>query len=523
MMRVLHPLLFCLLCTQTCWGFVIAPPWVNLAHNPCSESSWQLLYWPADKRCYKIFSQGPCPESQELSYQQALELPVCQCPQSLPLHWNPTDRCYARYSRGPCDVNQYLDVHSVTEQPVCRVSERCEPGRIFWPPDGECHQLYTQGPCHKGDLLIVNPLTTEPYCGCDSNLLHQYYYPPLNLCYEQMTRGPCEAGLLFMYNHTTDSTQCACTDNVPNYSSSLGQCYELGSKGPCHNGQVFVHKAEQKTSMCECKDGYVYWPSTDSCFREYTPGPCNETQFIVGAGQNGQGTCQTNPCPKTDLFFPSSSNGGQGECHKVGNRGPCPMGELVIFEAYSGKSYRGSCGCSPGYNQNYWSADGRCYEWYSQGPCNKSYLFKYNRETRSTECVCDVAAGMVYWAETEGCYPVYTQGPCPDHSWLVGGEGEDEVYCECRDGYFFNAEEYSCDPLAPVVQISGHRFHTLWNNVAEYVKRKESEGLSRKSENTAGADRRAEKTRKLTSGRRSTEGRQPAVRRLRDVKRRRRA
>ena len=102
----------------------------------------------------------------------------------------------------------------------------------------------------------------------------------------------------------------------------------------------------------------MYWPATDSCYREYTPGPCRDQQFLVPAGQGGQvGVCVENPCPSSDLFFPSEdSEEGElrGVCHKVGSQGPCPNGELVIFEAYSGKSYKGSCGCSPGYNQNYW-------------------------------------------------------------------------------------------------------------------------------------------------------------------------
>ena len=66
---------------------------------------------------------------------------------------------------------------------------------------------------------------------------------------------------------------------------------------------------------------------------------------------------------------------------KVGSRGPCPLGQLVVFEKYSGKSYRGECGCSPGYNQNYWPETGQCFEWYTQGPCKDSFLFQYNRES----------------------------------------------------------------------------------------------------------------------------------------------
>ena len=65
---------------------------------------------------------------------------------------------------------------------------------------------------------------------------------------------------------------------------------------------------------------------------------------------------------------------------KVGSRGPCPLGQLVVFEKYSGKSYRGECGCSPGYNQNFWPETGQCYEWYTQGPCKDSFLFQYNRD-----------------------------------------------------------------------------------------------------------------------------------------------
>merc|ERR1719225_995235 len=89
------------------------------------------------------------------------------------------------------------------------------------------------------------------------------------------------------------------------------------------------------------------------------------------------------------------------KCHKVGSRGPCPLGQLVVFEKYSGKSYRGECGCSPGYNQNYWPQTGQCFEWYTQGPCKDSFLFQYNRESGRTECVCDEQEGFVFWNETQ--------------------------------------------------------------------------------------------------------------------------
>ena len=303
--------------------------------------------------------------------------------------------------------------------------------------------MVVQGPCHKGDLLIINPDTAEPYCGCDQTLLKQYFYSPLSLCYEHFTRGPCELGSVFTYNHTSDTTDCQCQQSFPNYFPPLSQCFQIESKGPCGKGQVYRYDKKSKRSGCQCKEKYVYWEKTHSCYREFTPGPCKAGQFLV-KGSDGVGFCSKNPCSTAHLYFPSSSDPSQGHCYKVGGQGPCPLGQLVVFESYSGKSYRGDCGCSPGYNQNYWPEDKQCYEWYSQGPCPPSFMFRYNKEERRTECQCDAAAGFVFWNETKSCYRVYTQGPCPDNAWLIPAGDMKEVFCECKTGYFFSQKEYMC-------------------------------------------------------------------------------
>jgi len=38
-------------------GAVVAPPWADPDLNPCAKqpSGWQLLFWPPDGGCYKIF------------------------------------------------------------------------------------------------------------------------------------------------------------------------------------------------------------------------------------------------------------------------------------------------------------------------------------------------------------------------------------------------------------------------------------------------------------------------------------
>ena len=305
----------------------------------------------------------------------------------------------------------------------------------------------------QGDLLIVNPLTAEPYCGCDPVLLRQYYFAPLQLCYEHHTRGPCEAGLLFSYNHTTATTSCDCGAKSPNYHPGTGHCYQFQTKGPCRKGQEF--RKGSGGGECSCRPGYVHWSANGECYKAFTPGPCNNSEFIVPDKrrpiEENSGRCVENPCPRAHLYFPTS-DGQSGQdssvkCHKVGSRGPCPLGQLVVFEKYSGKSYRGECGCSPGYNQNYWPEDERCYEWYTRGPCKESFLFQYNRDSGKTECVCDEHEGFVFWNETGKCYRLYTQGPCPNYAWLIPGDAPGEVFCECRTGFHFDPDSYSCLPL----------------------------------------------------------------------------
>ena len=348
-----------------------------------------------------------------------------------------------------------------------------------------CVYLYGYLYLLQGDLLIMNALTAEPYCGCDPLLLRQYYFSPLQLCYEHHTRGPCEIGLLFAYNHTAELTHCMCNHDLANYHPETQQCFQFGTKGPCQKGQVILNLFNLRNEKwlssfikvfeldpvsghgeCRCRNNYVFWPQNGECYKTFTPGPCNKTDFIVPSDHNpNMGQCILNPCPRAHLFFPEESSSDSiasyvsslrsassqtlnGNCYKVGSRGPCPLGKLVVFERYSGKSFRGECGCSAGYNQNYWPETDQCYEWYSQGPCKDSFLFAYNRDEGKTECICDEQEGYVYWNETGKCYRVYSQGPCPENAWLIPADDLSEVFCECKAGYQFSPESYVCKPTA---------------------------------------------------------------------------
>lgn len=56
-MQILFGCFLCLLFVADAKTAIIPPPWANPIHNPCAVQprGWQLLYWPDDGKCYKIF------------------------------------------------------------------------------------------------------------------------------------------------------------------------------------------------------------------------------------------------------------------------------------------------------------------------------------------------------------------------------------------------------------------------------------------------------------------------------------
>ncbi|KAJ8963918.1 hypothetical protein NQ314_005246 [Rhamnusium bicolor] len=52
-----HTKIFLFLLQPQIEGAVMAPPWANPKLNPCAlqPRGWQLLFWPPDGKCYKIF------------------------------------------------------------------------------------------------------------------------------------------------------------------------------------------------------------------------------------------------------------------------------------------------------------------------------------------------------------------------------------------------------------------------------------------------------------------------------------
>lgn len=94
----------------TVQGAVVPPPWADPTFNPCASQpgGWQLIYWPPDKKCYRIFTRGyPCPETMELGPGPDKGTPECNCPPGTAQSARDS-RCYALYEKELCDDGEFF-------------------------------------------------------------------------------------------------------------------------------------------------------------------------------------------------------------------------------------------------------------------------------------------------------------------------------------------------------------------------------------------------------------------------------
>ncbi|XP_017893028.1 uncharacterized protein LOC108632765 [Ceratina calcarata] len=401
---------------------IIPPPWADPASNPCAAQprGWQLLFWPPDGKCYKIFQVGaPCPDTMELGPAAGGGGTVaeCRCPPGTAQ--SPRDAlCHRIYTRASCSKGQFFAPVSETSGKsrwgVCHDPEPCAKGELYWPRDGKCYPKFSKGPCPKGELLTTDEdeLAT---CSCSAQGELGGYHWPGNpgSCHEHYTKGPCtEPGELFL-----PGSVCGCHSKLPHYHEPTRMCYQLGGIGPCPQGHHFVITNTVTTedvpkARCVCKPGHVLYEN-GLCYRLYTRGPC-ETGYMLA-----NSSCISVPCKRGRLYFPQEKT-----CYKIGTKGPCPSGQIVLYDynvrpSIDGISYNGVCGCT-----NTLRNSGKCSDESDEG--------------------CESTPGMVEINKT--CYKLYTQGPCTSGEWLVAKRlpkqglwktqgSESRARCECRPGY----------------------------------------------------------------------------------------
>jgi len=467
---------------------IVPPPWASPQHNPCASQAggWQLLYWPPDGKCYKIFHQGPpCPPSMELT-PGVNRTAECHCPPGAALH-RADQLCHPLYTTSVCQPGQYFaPIHEPSAKGerwgVCREVSPCpQPSQLFHPREGRCYAPYSQGPCPRGHLLAPGyPDSPLGECRCDDNgRLGRYYWPASGTCHQHFTPGPCqERGTLFL-----PEGKCGCHPGLKEYHAETKMCYQIGTVGPCPVGHQFAVPdntvldaalTDPVHAECRCKDGHVRWPQDGVCYRPFTRGPCPQGQMFSVNPQNGTAapSCEPLPCAPGRLYFP----GGKG-CHRVGAQGPCPPGQVVLFQesvktSVEGISYQGMCGCAThSYERSFYptlradersSPHDRCLSLSRKDdntidPSSEARGFISQHSDR-----CSTKRGYVPWVDGS-CQRLYSRGPCSAGQWVVpatrqgrGGGSARGGKCECLPSFTSVADEatgqLSC--LPPTVRLA---------------------------------------------------------------------
>lgn len=91
--------------------------------------------------------------------------------------WHIDGKCYKKYTQGPCPRGQLLTTDS-DGLAKCHCSNNDEMKKFYFEPKQSCYEHYTKGPCQEtGHLFLPNGK-----CDCNLNLPHYHY--ETEQCYE---------------------------------------------------------------------------------------------------------------------------------------------------------------------------------------------------------------------------------------------------------------------------------------------------------------------------------------------------
>ncbi|CAG0882672.1 unnamed protein product [Darwinula stevensoni] len=398
--------------------FVLTKVERGSSHPPC-EKSYQAQ-WPSNGLCYTEFTQGPCPPGREISYnvfigsgectcvRGFLEYPqngqcyeefgqgpcepglifvtdpqgngTCDCRPSLKFYYHrDTRKCFPLYSRGPCELGQHLVFDYARGEPSCR----CKDNHIPW-SDGNCYELNTRGPCREqcesGVECLLRDLDTRTTdCQCVSQ------YESDGRCFQAFSQGYCPLGqwLVPSQNHSTSSLQCQVKRECKKFDNwfhdpQTKTCYRQYSQGPCPKGKLFYLDRVSGEIKCGCESTWkpYYWPGDGGCYEPKSEGPCPRGKYFHYDVGNGRTECRCFHNHVPDRKFPV--------CHEEFTRADCPLGLLVRAHPRTGEAV---CDCSKDMIGHFWAADGRCYEHFTRGPCEKGQMFRLGWGLDSPICM----------------------------------------------------------------------------------------------------------------------------------------
>ncbi|KAF0291727.1 hypothetical protein FJT64_010184 [Amphibalanus amphitrite] len=233
------------------------------------------------------------------------------------------------------------------------------------------------------------------------------YYQPLSRCMALLDEeaSPCpEPGAVLVLNATTHEASCL---RLPCAESQVlladGRCHE---KWTVCSGRENMELVLLETGLgaCDCRDGHVFWPTDGRCHAVYSRGPCALGEHLVWV--DGTARCEATPCgeghvPWHGQCVPNSGHGCLDSKH----------GHLRLNAATL--KYQCTLRCPDAMVE----VGLDCYKLYSRGPCAVGEYVEPVRGTRYGRCApnpCD-KDGLLPWA-----------GKCWQRGQACGVEDDDD-------------------------------------------------------------------------------------------------
>lgn len=187
-------------------------------------------------------STGPCSYGEEFQLDPSKKKGTCACKKGY-IRYNTNRRCYRPYTQGPCPAGQML-----MNDTTCDI-QPCKRGELYFPEEDSCYRVGTKGPCRGGQVVTfdfetrpsLDGISYNGICRCvkskpceqsDSKKYSCTRHDQVlfkNKCYKLYTQGPCTKGAWLtpvrhrkedIWTEEVDRRTGAC-DCMPGYTKTL--------------------------------------------------------------------------------------------------------------------------------------------------------------------------------------------------------------------------------------------------------------------------------------------------------------
>jgi len=279
---------------------------IPIKENYCPAG---LVLWPADSKCHKLYSQGPCQEDEVLV--TSLTGPICASFEDEDGQETEKSTQIVPKSQG-WTLESILSNHANENEllkswllpldenvQLTKKEESClSKEQIYWPDDDHCYNLLTQGPCQAKQWLILRNTTSAVEVVCAHRPCPCDPAAP-DLCEVEMEDGPC---------------QC----KVALAAAQDGIC-DIGE-------QLLVNPFGFGECGCITSPPHTNWPQDGRCYPVYSRGPCEAGFILTISDSSLEPSCQPSLCPEGKVMF-------EGSCHYLGYQGACQELEILTLDS----------------------------------------------------------------------------------------------------------------------------------------------------------------------------------------------